>query len=89
MPDLTTTRRPSRAARQHYRALVEIVYPTDVDARRRQIAGEDVTVFWEKIAPGEPVPEQVIAFSPWLVTKGRVVVDDTPDPVPADPDGEV
>lgn len=82
MPDITT-RRSARAGRPRYRALVEIIYPRDYDARRRQIAGEDVTVMWEKVAAGEPVPEHVIAASPWLVEKGRV------EPMPAEPDEEV
>lgn len=92
MPDLTTaTRRPSRAVRSRYRARVEIVYPTDFDARRRQIAGETVDVAWAKVAPGEPVPEHVISASPWLVEKGRVEpMPAAPDPdPPIDPDGEV
>lgn len=71
MPDLTP-RRPPRAARPRYRALTEIVYPTDYDVRRRQVAGETVDVEWAKIAPGEPVPDHVLAESPWLIDKGRV-----------------
>lgn len=80
MPEAPATRRPSRAPRQQYRAVVEIVYPTDYEARKRQVAGEDVEVTWAKVAPGEPVPGQVIAESPWLVEKGRVepIADDAP-----------
>ena len=82
MPDTTTNRRPHRTApAQQYRALATITYPTDYAARRRQVAGESVGVEWAKIAPGETVPEHVIAESPWLVEKHVVeVIADAPAP---------
>lgn len=71
-------RRPSRAARPRYRALVTLVFPADADERRRRRAGESCLITaWAKVNPGELVPDALIEETPGLVSKGRV------EPMPA------
>lgn len=81
MPDQTTARRPARAASPRYRALTTITYPTDPAVRKRRLAGEGVPVDdWTAVEPGELVPDEIVAASPWLVRQGHVepVTDDPP-----------
>lgn len=76
-PTPSTTRRPPRAARPQYRAVVQLTYPaTEELARRRREHGERDHA-WAKSNPGDPVPDWLLDVSPGLITKRRV------EPIPA------
>ena len=71
MMETPIPRRPSRAARPRYRALVTLTYPaTEASARARKDGQRDHA--WAKSRPGDIVPDWVIAMSPGIVSKGRV-----------------
>lgn len=71
MMETPPPRRPSRAARPRYRAVVTLTYPSTQEAAKARKTGTRDHE-WAKSLPGDPVPDWVIEMTPGLVTKGRV-----------------
>lgn len=82
MMETPTPRRPQRAARPRYRAVVQLTYPATEELARRRLEHAERDHEWAKSNPGDPVPDWVVAMSPGLVSKGRVEL--ASDDVPAD-----
>lgn len=86
MMETPTPRRPARAARPRYRALVTLTWPATPEAAAARKAGNRDHE-WGKANPGDPVPDWVVEMSPGILSKGRVELIPANDPT-APVDGE-